>query len=149
MLQGCAIKNDNSKVVNLPLKLKMQWLALTANIQKRNELMNLRFAELYNLIKAAGYESCVLKGQAVALRYDGAVKVDDSSRMSLLRQSGDIDMWMVGDVDKVIRWARATGTMYFYDYHHADLSLLTLKLNCIIVLLLVVTFGVTVACKDG
>ena len=43
--------------------------------------------------------------------------------MSLLRQSGDIDMWMVGDVDKVIRWARATGTMYFYDYHHADLSL--------------------------
>ena len=36
----CAIMNDNSKVVNLPLKLKMQWLALTANIQKRNELMN-------------------------------------------------------------------------------------------------------------
>lgn len=119
----CAIKNDNSKVVNLPLKLKMQWLALTANIQKRNELMNLRCAELYNLIKAAGYESCVLKGQAVALRYDGAEKVDDSSRMNLLRQSGDIDIWMVGDVDKVIRWARATGTMYFYDYHHADLSL--------------------------
>lgn len=121
-VQG-AFACDAKQVVNLPPMMKMQWLALTANIQKRNELMNLRCAELYKLIKAAGYESCVLKGQAVALRYDGAEKIDDSSRMSLLRQSGDIDMWMVGDVDKVIRWARATGTMYFYDYHHADLSL--------------------------
>ena len=63
----CAIKADNSKVVNLPLKLKMQWLAITANIQRRNEVMNHRCAELYGLIKAAGYGSCVLKGQAVAM----------------------------------------------------------------------------------
>lgn len=58
----CAVKNDNSKVANLLPKLKMQWLAITANIQRRNEVMNRRCAELYGLIKAAGYESCVLKG---------------------------------------------------------------------------------------
>lgn len=115
----CAVRNDNSKVVNLPLKLKMQWLAITAGIQKRNEVMNHRCAELYGLIKADGYESCVLKGQAVAMYYDA----DETNRMSLLRQSGDIDMWMVGNVEEAIRWARDTKTMYYYDYHHADLSL--------------------------
>lgn len=55
----CTIKNDNSKVVNLPLKLKMQWLTITASIQKCNEVMNHRCAELYGLVKADGYESCV------------------------------------------------------------------------------------------
>lgn len=118
-----AIKNDNSKVDNLPPKLKMQWLAITANIQKRNEVMNRRCAELYGVIKAAGYKSCVLKGQAVAMYYDDNGDADETNGMSLLRQSGDIDMWMVADVDKVIRWARDTNTMYYYDYHHADLSM--------------------------
>lgn len=119
----CAIKYDNDKVVNLPLKLKMQWLAITANIQKRNELINRRCVELYAMIKADGYESCVLKGQAVAMYYDADSDTNESNRMSLLRQSGDIDMWMVANVEEVIRWARETKTMYYYDYHHADLSL--------------------------
>lgn len=119
----CAIKADNSKVANLPPKLKMQWLAITAGIQRRNEVMNRRCAELYGLIKAAGYESCVLKGQAVAMYYDADSNTDETNRMSLLRQSGDIDMWMVANVEEVIRWARDTDTMYYYDYHHADLSM--------------------------
>lgn len=119
----CAIKDDNSKEANLPPKQKMQWLALTVNIQRRNEVMNRRCAELYDMIKAAGYDSCVLKGQAVAMYYDDNGNADETNRMSLLRQSGDIDMWMVEDADKVIRWARDTNTMYYYDYHHADLSL--------------------------
>lgn len=119
----CAVWYDDSCVVNLPLKLKMQWLALTANIQRRNEVMNRRCTELYERIKKSGYHSCVLKGQAVAMRYDAVGKKKDDTRMSLLRQSGDIDMWMVGDVNNVLRWARDTKTMHYFDYHHADLSL--------------------------
>lgn len=118
-----AIKTDKEKVANLPPMLKMQWIAITASIQKRNEVMNHRCAELYDMIKADGYESCVLKGQAVAAYYDADSDTDEMSRMSLLRQSGDIDIWMVADVEEVIRWARSTNTMYYYDYHHADLSL--------------------------
>ena len=114
---------DAGRMVNLPPKLKMQWLALTVNIQKRGEMMNRRCAELHDMIKVAGYQSCVLKGQAVAVRYDGACGGADGVRMSLLRQSGDIDMWMLADTDEVLRWARETGTMYFFDYHHADLRL--------------------------
>ena len=114
-----AAKHDASKMACLPQRLKMQWLALTANIEKRNEVMNARCAQLHDLLQNAGYQSCVLKGQAVAARYD----LDGTKGLSLLRQSGDIDMWMLTDVDTVLRWARETGTMYYFDYHHADLRL--------------------------
>lgn len=114
--QACRLDGDAAK--NLPVQLKMQWLALTANIQKRNEVMNLRCAELYGKIKADGYESCVLKGQAVAKLYD-----KEHEAFGQLRQSGDIDMWMLADADTAIRWAKETDMMYYFDYHHADLSL--------------------------
>ena len=116
-------RHDAGLTAHLPPKLKMRWLALTADIQRRNEVMNRRCAELHDMIKAACYQSCVLKGQAVAVRYDGVCGGADGVRMSLLRQSGDIDMWMLADTDEVLRWARKTGTMYFFDYHHADLRL--------------------------
>lgn len=116
-------RHDAGQTVHLPPKLKMRWLALTADIQRRNEVMNRRCAELHDMLKAAGCRSCVLKGQAVAVRYDGACGGADGVRMSLLRQSGDIDMWVLADTDDVLHWARETGTMYFFDYHHADLRL--------------------------
>lgn len=113
-----AYRLNGDTVNNLPVQLKMQWLALTANIQKQNEVMNQRCTELCDRIKADGYESCVLKGQAVAKLYD-----KEQEALGLLRQSGDIDMWMLSDADKAIRWAKNTGTMYYFDYHHADLGL--------------------------
>lgn len=115
-----ACRQDGDAARNLPGQLRMQWLAFTAGIQKRNEVMNRRCAELYARIKADGYESCVLKGQAVARLYD-----KEQEALGLLRQSGDIDMWMLADVDTAIRWAKDTGTMYYFDYHHADLSFFT------------------------
>lgn len=111
--------NQNASIAKyLSVQLKMQWLALTANIQKRNEVMNLRCAELYDRIKADGYGACVLKGQAVAMLYDKAQET-----LGQFRQSGDIDMWMLADADTAIRWAKKTDAMYYFDYHHADLSL--------------------------
>lgn len=115
-----ACKQDATIAKNLPLQLKMQWLALTANIQKRNELMNHRCAELHNMLKNDGYKSCVLKGQAVARLYE----VNEKG-LGQLRQSGDIDMWMLADADTAIQWSKRTGTMYYFDYHHADLSVFT------------------------
>lgn len=48
-------------VANLPVKLKMQWLAMTATIQKRNELMNARCKELQQQINEAGLFSLRFK----------------------------------------------------------------------------------------
>lgn len=118
-----ANQGDANSVVNLPAMLKTQWLAMAVSIERRNELMNHRCAELHDMLQSASYQSCVLKGQAVAMRYDVDSEAMETTRLSLLRQSGDIDMWMLADVETCLRWARETGTMYYFDYHHADLRL--------------------------
>lgn len=119
-----AYDHDACKMVNLSSKLKMRWLSVATNIQKRNKLMNVRCAELYERLNSDVYNSCVLKGQAVARLYDDGGKSNDKYlALRLMRQSGDIDMWMVADTNTVIEWAKSTQTMFYYDYHHADLSL--------------------------
>ena len=87
---------------------------MAAKIQQRNEVVDRQTAEIYNRIVADDGKACVLKGQAMNALY-GSLKG--------LRQSGDIDIWMMDEPLKVIEWARKTGKMYYYDYHHADISI--------------------------
>lgn len=81
------------QTVNMPMSLKMRWLGIVASIQYRNELMNERCLNLQKRFLALGFESCILKGQGIAAIYD-----DD---LSLLRQSGDIDVWVKGGLDSI------------------------------------------------
>ena len=115
MQQACT---QSASAAALPQQLKMRWLACTVNIQKRNEVMNRHCAEMYGMLEESGYRSCVLKGQAIARLYDG-----EQESLGQLRQSGDIDIWMLADADTAIRWAKGTGSLYYFDYHHADLKL--------------------------
>lgn len=94
--------------------LYLTWMGMAAKIQQRNQVIDEQTEQFYKKVSNDGYKACVLKGQAVNSLY-GA--------LAGLRQSGDIDMWMVAEPREVIEWARATGSMYYYDYHHADLSL--------------------------
>ncbi|MGN0282527.1 MAG: nucleotidyltransferase family protein [Prevotella sp.] len=57
------------QVVTMPMPLKMQWLAMDAQIQQRNEVMNRRCVELQRKIENEGLKSCILKGQGVAKLY--------------------------------------------------------------------------------
>lgn len=90
------------------------WLGRMAEIQQKNELQTRQCVELFERITKAGYLSCVLKGQAVASLYGS---------LSVFRNAGDIDIWMVSTPQDVIQWAKNTGNMYYYDYHHADIHL--------------------------
>lgn len=68
-----------------PPELYMQWIAMTAIIQQRNEVMNRRCKDLQEQFRREGFLSCILKGQDYT-RYYG--------NLGLLRQSGDIDIWV-------------------------------------------------------
>lgn len=108
-------KSQPEALINLPKTLRMQWLALSMKIQKRNMLVNKRCAELYDKIRQAGYEACLLKGLAFADLY--------TSPLNEYRQSGDIDMWMMADYKSVIAWGRKYGRVESYDIHHADIDI--------------------------
>lgn len=101
-------KNNPIQVKYLPSKLKMQWLAVAANIQKHNEKLNLRAQEITRLFANGGFQSCVLKGQGVAMLYNNVIKCEsilNKEHMSL-RQSGDIDLWVKGQRKAVIAFMR-------------------------------------------
>lgn len=92
----------------------LNWMGMAFQIQEQNELRNKQCVKVHELLAKDGYKSCILKGQAVASLY---------GTLTNLRQSGDIDAWMISPPNEAIKWARKTGVMYFYDYHHADLTL--------------------------
>ena len=106
-------KRNNSETI-IPKKIYFQWLGTAAHIQERNESMNKHCVEFEQKLLKDGYKSCILKGQGLAALYGD---------LNDLRQSGDIDTWVLGTPKEIIKWAKKTGNLTFYDYHHADLSL--------------------------
>ena len=105
---------ENGVETNVPKSLFFQWLGMTGRIQEYNKRLSQCCADFEQKLANDGYSSCVLKGQGLAVLYGD---------LSALRHPGDIDVWALGDDKDLIEWARKTGTLTYYDYHHADLSL--------------------------
>lgn len=82
---------------NLPEGLYQMWLGMAAMIQLRNETVNRQCAELQRRLSADGERFCVMKGQGAGLRY--------SKGLDMLRQSGDIDVWIAGGMKHVVEYA--------------------------------------------
>lgn len=84
--------------------LYMTWLGMTVQIQKKNETVNQQCAELQAKLSADGYRNYIMKGQGNSALYTskGSAQVGD---LALLRQSGDIDVYLEGGLDKVLAYA--------------------------------------------
>lgn len=106
----------NEQTACLPASLKMQWLAVAAHIQARNEDMNRKCADVYETICKEGFECVVLKGQGIAKLYSDihSNAVTKGKQLGLYRQSGDIDVWIWKEglslkesKNEVVRFARS------------------------------------------
>ena len=99
--------------------LYLTWMGMAAKIQQKNETVNQQCAELQAKLSADGYRSAILKGQDYARYYKAEDVVND---LQLLRQSGDIDLWVDGDRDDVIRYVRGLGVEVGHvDIKHSDM----------------------------
>ena len=107
----CGIKLlPPEQTVCLPLPMKLEWLAVTAQIQSRNELLNRRCLELQELVERNSMKCCILKGQGVAELY--------SAPLNLYRQSGDIDVWLDAPKDRVIDFVMGIAPTGDFDQKH-------------------------------
>ena len=114
-------KTQPLQVTNLPLKLKMLWLGIAANIQKQNKLLNERAKEVTEMFLKGGFNTCVLKGQGIAALYQD--RRQDSS-LTTLRQSGDIDLWVEGKRGDVIAFMKQNGwRLGPVVVHHTDVEI--------------------------
>ena len=97
--------------VNVPKVLLLQWIGEVHMIEQRNNKLNEAAEHLTRIIKNGGLRSCVLKGQGVATLYP----------QSLLRQPGDIDLWVEGGRERVLKFLKDS---YFglgkVVIHHVD-----------------------------
>lgn len=96
-LSNSPLKGENW---NMPEQLYLQWMGMAAKIQQRNEIVNRQCAEVQKRIEADGFRSFIMKGQGNAALYGS---------ISALRQSGDIDIYLEGGLDKVLSYARTFG----------------------------------------
>lgn len=87
-------------VVNLTEDLKLRWIADSVGIQQRNELVDRRCVELQKKLSEAGFRTYIMKGQGNAALY--------GVRLGLLRQPGDIDIFLDGGYEHVMEFVKAT-----------------------------------------
>ena len=102
------------------------WIAMAAKIQQRNEVVSRQCVELQGQLAADGVRSCVLKGQGVGALY--RVHENDnnqnSSDLSMFRQSGDIDVWVDTDEEGALRWVKKYQRELDFDYKHVHLDVI-------------------------
>lgn len=82
-----AVEKLHTIGVVCPAALRMKWMALALQIEKRNDLLNQQCRQLTELYKHDGLSACILKGQGNLLNYP--------EHLRKRRQCGDIDVWTV------------------------------------------------------
>ena len=117
------VKKLQERERTVPLQLFMQWLAVAAKIQQRNEDMDRKSAEVWALLNKAGLDCAVLKGQGVAELYRiGHEEMENRiSVLGLLRQSGDIDVWVKGGfevVNEFVQKTKPTKDIAYHRFHY-------------------------------
>lgn len=91
----------------------LTWLGMAAKVQQRNEVVNRQCVEMQQMMEKAGFRTYIMKGQGNAALYKSGLngiegKESKESSLPLLRQSGDIDIYLDGGFDKVMKFVNET-----------------------------------------
>ena len=84
-----------------------EWISLSETIKSQNQLVNKRLIEVTQFFEDQGMRSCILKGQASGLMYPNP---ED-------RSPGDIDIWVEGEREDIIRMVLAVTPHAHYSIH--------------------------------
>lgn len=76
-----------------PVEFLLEWIGQTEQIKAENKQMDERSAMLKRMFESKGYGNCILKGQGVARLYPKPE----------VRQPGDIDIWVDGKRDDIVK----------------------------------------------
>ena len=108
------IFKDDKSATTIPKSLFLKWIGIENNIKEENLRINKRCSKLINYFNEQGFNCSILKGQGIAALYKSG-GID----LSLLRQSGDIDIWIGGGRIKVLKELNTLFKELDSDYKHA------------------------------
>lgn len=98
-----------------PEMLYLTWMGMAAKIQQRNEVVNRQCVDLQKRLSSDGFESSILKGQGIGSLY--------GQQLSVLRQSGDIDVWIPIGMQASMDWISNNFGEVEFDYINAHVPL--------------------------
>ena len=88
--------NKDDKNLMPPMPLFYQWMGEALQIETRNKTLNVAAEHLNRIFNAGKLRCCVLKGQGIARLYPIPER----------RQSGDIDLWVEGGREVVLKFLK-------------------------------------------
>ena len=96
-----------------PEMLYLTWMGMAAKIQQRNEEVNNYCLEICNRFSRDERSFCIMKGQQVGSYYE----------TPMLRQSGDIDVFMLGGFKSVSEYIKSISETNQMTHQHIALNL--------------------------
>lgn len=96
-----------------PRQLILQWIAASERIKYLNEKLNTKAIEISRQFYNDGFRNIILKGQGVARYYQ-------NKNLDLYRTPGDIDIWLDGSRQSIIKYVRKFLPQSSIFYHHMD-----------------------------
>lgn len=94
----------------IPRKIWLKWYMLNEMIEKRNADVNKVCIEVSAKFLEKGIPNCILKGQGNAQMYP----IPDA------RMAGDIDIWLDGEIGRLVKMVRQKRPKAKACYHHVD-----------------------------
>lgn len=91
-----------------PQMLLLEWIGLSEQIRQQNAHVDKQTAKIWRQLKDDGLDAAVLKGQGIAYEY---------GKLAEFRQSGDIDIWVIGGYQKVCDYVQRTHRTEDVAYH--------------------------------
>ena len=104
-----AVEKLHAIGVVCPANLRMQWMALALQIEKKNALLNEQCKKLTEQYGHDGFATCILKGQGNLLNYP--------ETLNKRRQCGDIDLWAIPYEDISIAVQTGRNELEYVEYH--------------------------------
>lgn len=99
-----------SGTLDVPEATLSKYIVRANKIRKRNLLLYKYSAKVAERLKKDGFRNCILKGQGNALMYPSPY----------IRAAGDIDIWLEGDRETIVEYARKYVPKAKARYHHID-----------------------------
>lgn len=97
ILEGAQRLSEKEISQKPPLPILYEWIGQNEQIRQQNYKIDKQCEQLSSWFKQNGFSNCIIKGQGVARLYP---KPDS-------RQPGDIDIWVDGNRDKVVKLMRS------------------------------------------
>jgi len=110
---ACQVRNFADVAKNMSRSFFLLWYLEIEDIKKQNDLFNRKCVLLEKKFADDGVPTGILKGQAIATLYH-----TENRDLRLLRECGDIDLWMEGGRNWSLNYLRERFGDFRFDYKH-------------------------------